>query len=49
MALFSDFVDVPLARGLYVAVVGLLLDVVLAVAPPPHQVGHVANTGSVLQ
>lgn len=38
----------PLARGPHVAVVGLLLDVALAEAPPPHQVGHVANTGSVL-
>lgn len=39
----------PLARGPHVAVVGLLLDVALAEAPPPHQVGHVANTGSVLK
>ena len=38
-----------LARGPHVAVVGLLLDVALAEAPPPHQVGHVANIGSVLQ
>ena len=39
----------PLARRPHVAVVGLLLDVALTEAPPPHQVGHVANTGSVLQ
>ena len=39
----------PLARRPHVAVVGLLLDVALTEAPPPHQVGHVANTRSALQ